>query len=195
MRLAYRAGYGDKHLLLPGPDMQMIRREDKLFPRTARAGGRPRQYLELAPKRIDVALQVVHAHELHHVVPDRRVCPVSSNHEVKADLDLFGAYILMLGISNLEPRLTLAEVCSRQLVVEEQLDVVESVDCVQQLLVQLASIDSMVGLEKDEPASFKSKCRVRNAYTATGIVILRLLIQSPIWLAAVQHTPSHWDPF
>lgn len=78
--------------------------------------------MELAPKRIDVLLGIVHPRKLHHVVPCGRVGTVRPYHEIKIDLYLRGPSVITLtgrlGLG-LEPRFAISEIRSGQLVAEE----------------------------------------------------------------------------
>lgn len=70
-RRLYLARNGDKHKLLAGPYMKIVRRYPELGHRTRVGRCLLGLDLKLAPQRIDICLLVVHAGELHHMVPDR----------------------------------------------------------------------------------------------------------------------------
>jgi hypothetical protein len=60
---------------------------------------------------------------------------IGADHQVKADLNLFVAHITSGGALNLNPGLSLSKVCTGQLVMEENLDVFEIIECVQELFI------------------------------------------------------------
>lgn len=141
----HRAGDGDEHEVLAGPDVQVVRG----YPELRIASGRLdllRLDVELAPEGVDVVLAVVHLDVLHHVVADGRVSAVGTDHEVKVDLDFPRSARGGLGGHDLEPGLPMLEVGACQLVAEEELDVRHALQDVEEPFVEASSVNGEDGL-------------------------------------------------
>jgi hypothetical protein len=128
--------------------MEMIGRDCKfrvrvIGPRLARRD------LKFTPKGIDILLGVAHPRELHHVVACGRVGAIGPYHEIETDLDLRGSPEALLAgwpVLDLKPRLTLSEIRSCQLVVEEDFDIRHILEGIQERLVDPCPIDGKDGL-------------------------------------------------
>lgn len=131
----------DEHELLAGPDVQMVGRDAELVERVGRVEMRLRLDLEFTPEGIDVALLVVHTHELHHVVAHCRVSTVCAEHEVEGYLNFMGAAIRRRGAPDFEPGLVASEVGAGELVVEKEFDVGHGLEHVKKAGVEPAAVD------------------------------------------------------
>lgn len=99
--------------------------------------------MELAPQRVDVVLTVVHLDILHHVVAHSRVSAISTNHEVKVNLNLARPAGGRLGGHDLEPGLALVEVCAGELVAEEEANIGHILEDIEQALVQAGAVNGV----------------------------------------------------
>ena len=77
---------GDEHLVRAWPDVEVVRGDGEVV------CARRRGDLELAPESVDVGLGVVEASVLHEVIAGGGVGAVSTDHEVKGDLDFRGTF-------------------------------------------------------------------------------------------------------
>lgn len=125
----------DEHELLPRPNVEVVGRDAKARLDAAATAAQVARFcrlrkwadLKFAPQRVDVLLLVVHARELHEVVADSRVGPISPDHQVELNLDLLRAIrraeARATRVASFEPGLAFPEVCAGKLVVEEKLDI------------------------------------------------------------------------
>lgn len=143
-----QVGQGDEHEAAGGPDVQMVGRDGEV----ARRGRR--RHRELAPQAVDVLLRVVHARELHHVVPHGRVRAVGADAEVERHLDFAGSRTSSSSsnssvggggacapVHDLKPRLLAPKVRAGQFVLVEEAHVGQRVEVVEQDFIQLAAVD------------------------------------------------------
>lgn len=104
--------------------MQVVWRDLEFGPRVVLRSSLSGPQLELAPQGIDVLLLIVHAGKLHEVIAHSRVRSVGPDHEIEADFNLPEAAVWRGDlVSCFKPGTAGIEVGSRQLVVEEELDV------------------------------------------------------------------------
>ena len=151
--------------------------------------------LELAPQRVDVPLLIIYPCELHEVIPHGGVCSVGTHHEIEADLDLSRPIFQRpVGLPNLEPGFAFLELGTRQLVVEEELDIGHGREDIQQLLVEISPVSreyclvpESVSVAEVLPGQFGL------AYSSMDVVVLRSLIQFAVGAPAVNHAASHGD--
>ena len=111
---------GDEHEFVPGPDMEMVRRDGEpgfrvVFAMISSWNSK------LTPQRVDIFLLIVHAGVLHHVKSYCGMGAVCANEEVKGDFYLFISRLkcFLLCPGHFEPGLLPLEVGSGKLVAEE----------------------------------------------------------------------------
>ena len=115
--------------------------------------------MELAPERVDVLLLVVDTGEFHEVVARGGVGAIGADEEVEVDF-FFGIALVLgwrggglcgvLGVVGLgsvgavlEPCGVVIEVCTGELVVEEEGDVRHGFERVEKAFVQTGTVDSV----------------------------------------------------
>jgi hypothetical protein len=99
--------------------MKVIRRDFEFRYWIARDCRRLWADRELTPQCVNVLLLVVHPHILHQVVSNRRVRSVSTQHEVKGNLNLLGTGLA----ASLKPCLASLEIGPSEFMIKEELDV------------------------------------------------------------------------
>jgi hypothetical protein len=127
------------------------------------------------------------------MVPHSRVSAVCTNHEVEANLNLRRPIRVCVDlVFDLEPGFARAEVCTSELVVEEDVDVGKRIQDVQETAIQTGPVNGKYGLGRAVSARRSDFSKVRcYSYPAFDIIVLGLFIQPSQGISTMNHTAPH----